>query len=307
MPFSNRQSYLNNNNAFDLTWRNYLPSLSEFNCCCLRQKGIQLEDDPIIEPVYYNDHSLYRGESLESYLNNPRDWEFESVLGQSDFLTRNPFIRKKSHRKKHRERSAVMETDMEDGDIAGYELYDDAEFLGDDQIAHLAYHRSNSQVMNPYGQDEPAFYAARIMPDINLTTAEGSKSLVIDESTQSLLNQKLDYIKKNMAQMNQEEDDLFERNTLNTLCPPEERHPTGISDIDSVASEALEVYENTHQHQLEQDTRRYSDELHLPSHVDNTPFVSDQHPFSYFNEQNVNSDSLNVQTVFNLGRKWLGV
>lgn len=162
-----RQSFVGDElHAFDLTWRNYIPSASQF-CCCFKNRGIQLEDDdPLIDPPYYNDQTLYRGEALQNYLDNPRDWEFESVLGQNDlpqFVTRNPFgtsslKKKKSNKKKknRRERSAVMETDAEEGDIAGYsigdqqqeEYYnDDAEFLGDDQIANLAYNRHSSQVI----------------------------------------------------------------------------------------------------------------------------------------------------------------
>lgn len=92
------------------------------------------------------------------------------------------------------------------------------------------------------------------------------------------------------------------------------------SDIDSITSEALDVYENTtaayenHTHQQ----RRYSssDELNLPSLADNTPFVSDQHPFTYFtDEQHSNEegespedDTVNVRNlVFGFGKKWLGI
>lgn len=107
-----------------------------------------------------------------------------------------------------------------------------------------------------------------------------------------------------------------------------------ISDLDSVASEALDVYENTannndHSNAHSSIARRYSsgDDLHIPSLADNTPFVSEQHPFSYFTDHNNltqnyhqddaitedespnvnNNDGINVQSVFNMGRKWLGV
>lgn len=162
----NRHSIIDDElHAFDLTWRNYLPSVSTF--CCFN-RGIRLEDtdDTVIEPAYYNDHTLYRGEALQNYLDNSRDWEFDSVLGQNDelpqFVTRNPFgtasIKKKKSKskknKKKRERPVVMETDLEEGDtIVGYDIednqayyHDDAEFLGDDQIASLAYNRNSSQV-----------------------------------------------------------------------------------------------------------------------------------------------------------------
>lgn len=178
-PTNNRNSYMSSNDlssAFDLTWRNYLPSASQF-CCCGRGGNIQLDDDPVIEPAYYNDHTLYRGEALQNYLDNPRDWEFESVLsgGQNDhlpqFVTRNPFgtasssSKKKSGKKSKKQknkrsgdsRPVVMETDMEEDVVTGYDIYeeeepeayynDDAEFLGDDQIANLAYNRHSSQVI----------------------------------------------------------------------------------------------------------------------------------------------------------------
>lgn len=156
-----RQSFIDDElHAFDLTWRNYLPSASQFCCCLSNRGGIRLDDeDPLVEPPYYNDHTLYRGEALQNYLDNPRDWEFESVLGQNDlpqFVTRNPFgtssIKKKKSKKQKknkRERPVVMETDMEEGDIIGYDIdhhQQDAEFLGDDQIANLAYNRHSSQV-----------------------------------------------------------------------------------------------------------------------------------------------------------------
>lgn len=96
-------------------------------------------------------------------------------------------------------------------------------------------------------------------------------------------------------------------------------------DIDSITSEALNVYENTTATESpyhQQTPQRYSSNEQqlnfLPSLVDNTPpFVSNQHPFTYFtNEQQSNQDEdeeaatdtgLNVRNVLDLGRKWLGV
>lgn len=164
---NNRHSFNGDElHAFDLTWRNYLPSISQFCCCFDKRIRLNDDDDIIVEPAYYNDHTLYRGEALQNYLDNPRDWEFESVLlnGGSNtpqFVTRNPFGtksikssgKKKSKnksKKKKGERPVVMETDLED-DITGYDIQDnhiqDAEFLGDDQIANLAYNRHSSQVV----------------------------------------------------------------------------------------------------------------------------------------------------------------
>ncbi|KAL9545782.1 hypothetical protein MBANPS3_006983 [Mucor bainieri] len=415
-----RQSFVGDElHAFDLTWRNYIPSASQF-CCCFKSRGIQLEDDdPLIDPPYYNDQTLYRGEALQNYLDNPRDWEFESVLGgQNDlpqFVTRNPFgtsslKKKKSHKKKknRRERSAVMETDAEEGDVAGYSIADqhqheeyyndDAEFLGDDQIANLAYNRHSSQVMDQYGEElyqgyvqgpieqemqapppPREFYAARAIPNIDFdsyedyeeravpvqhlqpssssssSSAQQQNPLVSVEAAQALLSDKLDdlteklaFIKNNIihirpqssqqeADNTQDTDEEYDRTTLHTLHHEEPRESHSISDLDSVASEALDVYENTASHSSMHNpstthssiARRYSsgDELHIPSLVDNTPFVSEQHPFSYFTDHNNstpshhqedastddessnvnNNDGINVQSVFNMGRKWLGV
>jgi hypothetical protein len=159
-------------NAFDLTWRNYIPSASQLCCCFPKSQAIRLEDeDPLIEPPYYNDHSLYRGEPIHNYDNDTNfSREFDNVLGgQNDpsrFVTRNPFgtasikKKKKSSSKKKKssrhQRPVVMETDMEEEEtefVAGYEIdnqsyyNDDAEFLGDDQIANLAYNRHSNQVI----------------------------------------------------------------------------------------------------------------------------------------------------------------
>jgi hypothetical protein len=62
----------------------------------------------------------------------------------------------------------------------------------------------------------------------------------------------------------------------------------------------LEEYENS---------RRYStsDELHIPSLADNTPFVSDHHPFSYFEDQTHEDQDENMsglKNVLNLGKRF---
>lgn len=78
------------------------------------------------------------------------------------------------------------------------------------------------------------------------------------------------------------------------------------------------AFENQQQQQQQHHQRRYSssDELHLPSLTDNTPFVSDQHPFTYFNnhstldeeEEEEQENTTNVRNmVFGFGKKWLGV
>lgn len=421
--------------AFDLTWRNYLPSVSSF--CCFKGGAIRLDDDGdplLVEPAYYNDHTLYRGEALQNYLDNSRDWEFESVLGQNDlpqFVTRNPFgtssvknskkNKSSKKKKKHkRERPVIMETDMEEGGssetvVGGYDIEDnhsayyndDAEFLGDDQIANLAYNRHSSQVTDQYGEElyyehvqgpivqemqapppsQPReFYAARTMPTMHFNPEEEeenygeyeervvtvpgpshitTKPQASIEAAQALLSERLDdlteklaFIKNNIIHIQppstkkeQTSDDECDRNTLHTIrrhneneenteeevaLAAEQNSTTSSDDIDSITSEALNVYENTttayenHHIQQQQQTsrRRYSsgDELHIPSLVDNTPFVSDQHPFTYFtdhthdNSDNINDDDEEEETaqtsnneggirniVFDLGKKWFGV
>ncbi|KAI8974966.1 hypothetical protein BDB01DRAFT_805506 [Pilobolus umbonatus] len=302
--------------AFDLTWKNYIPSPSQL-CCCFHT-GIRLEDnDPLIEPPYYNDHTLYRGEALQNYLDNPRDWEFESVLGNDiSFVTRNPFgtssiKKKKSHKKKKRERPVVMETDMED---MGYDIIDqnyqhDAEYVGDDQIHSLAYNRNSQQNMDQYGGESylnkrgpieqemrPHLYAARTMPAEY--SASSSQPLIHDNPIISdNVTEKLNYIRT-----------FIQPSDTAVECTQ------SISDIDSVASEALDVYENTQYNEEEEEEEqargRYSsgDEFHIQTLASNTPFVSDQHPFTYFDEQDSQSKRKSgVLSVFSIGRKWLGV
>ncbi|KAL0074302.1 hypothetical protein F4703DRAFT_1362126 [Phycomyces blakesleeanus] len=131
-------------NAFDLTWRNYLPSMTQLCPCFGIFKGgsIQLDDDDEstgnLGPHYYNDQSIYQGRTIQGYLRNSRDREFESVLengGGEDgafsrgdympsFVTRNPF---------EHDEPAVYEIFSEEQDRV------DAESLGDDQIANLVF------------------------------------------------------------------------------------------------------------------------------------------------------------------------
>lgn len=165
----NRTSFIGDElHAFDLTWRNYIPSISQL-CCCHRNNRIQLaeDDNDLIEPVYYNDHTLYRGEAIQNYLQNSRDLEFDSVLNQdpSQISTRNPFghkHKKDKKKKKKKNQLAVMETDLEE-DIIGYNIEqqqqqpqyyynDDAEFLADDQIANLVYQVHHTDNKKNYSQ-----------------------------------------------------------------------------------------------------------------------------------------------------------
>ncbi|KAI9485390.1 MAG: hypothetical protein EXX96DRAFT_645351 [Benjaminiella poitrasii] len=401
-----RQSFIGDElHAFDLTWRNYIPSASQF-CCCFKSRGIQLDDvddDPLIEPNYYNDQTLYRGEALENYIPNGGFAE-SSLFGQNNnFITRNPFgnnhspttfskkKKKKSHKKKnhrhsqHEQMAAVFDLESEPYQSPEESYYDhnDAEFLEDDQIAKIAYNKHRSQTMDSYGEElydgniggphvqemhsssRREFYAAKTMPIIHFMTEEEERvenesicrnleeqsRIVTVEAAQTLLSDRLDdltekltYIKNNIIQIrphstaqegtsriNNDDDDEYDKTTLRTLkqSSDTESNTVAVSDIDSIASEALDVYENTadnhsttttenHQYSLINNApnRRYSSHggLDIPSLVDNTPFVSEQHPFTYFTDQevrqneetSVDEEGLTIQNVFNAGRKWLG-
>ncbi|KAI9255193.1 hypothetical protein BDA99DRAFT_154979 [Phascolomyces articulosus] len=151
-------------NAFDLTWRNYL--LPSSSCCCIpnifkrKHQPIRLgdDDDDMIDDELFisphqhfdrqniNNHNQYHGRAVRGYLDDPRDWEFDSMFTEGEFpagvVTRNPFGRKNSKKKrKHKKHHPRVIQQQDDEEIFSEEIQD-AEFLGDDQIAHLAYERS---------------------------------------------------------------------------------------------------------------------------------------------------------------------
>lgn len=139
-------------NAFDLTWRNYLPSTSQLcPCIPLFKQPIRLEDDDdplFLGPEFHNNNHnrpYNHQNAVRGYLNDPRDWEFDSMLPEEDpydtFVTRNPFGKTKRKKKKQRKpRPFVVEEPPE------FSEEEDAEFLGDDQIQHLAYQHPHDQV-----------------------------------------------------------------------------------------------------------------------------------------------------------------
>ncbi|CAO3593628.1 unnamed protein product [Absidia cylindrospora] len=161
-------------NAFDLTWRNYLPSTAQL-CSCLptigRQPGILLDDDnnqPIDHNsiAYYND--FYQANAVRGYLDNQHDREFDDLLLTNDNGSRDHGgkSKKRSKRKKYPKRRLLKQQQQEqltpyydyddDGstyDYQGnyqhgpmiYEVYSeteqqDAVYLGDDQIAKMVNH-----------------------------------------------------------------------------------------------------------------------------------------------------------------------
>ncbi|KAI7904478.1 uncharacterized protein BX663DRAFT_505161 [Cokeromyces recurvatus] len=313
-----RHSFIDDElHAFDLTWRNYIPSIPQ--CCCFfknRGGGIQLDDEDdnlFIESIYYNDRDMN---------------SFTREVGQKK--------KKKSRKRRHDDNTLFNYQQQEE------ELYD-AEFIGDEQIASLITY-NKTQNMDPYGEElynsidnreDPIiiqeilprqggeFYAARTIP----TTIEQmipeqtiSKPLVVP--AQVFLNDRIDEltkkitcIKNTMIQIHPEAV-AVEEDASALDCQESHPHAVVMSDIDSVTSEALDLYETT-AHPSSSSIQRYSlDKLHIPSLVNHTPFVSEQHPFSYFTDDSLtlpppdsivnNNEALSVQNVFHVGKKWLG-
>ncbi|KAI8144376.1 hypothetical protein BJV82DRAFT_66710 [Fennellomyces sp. T-0311] len=246
---SKRQAPEEEPNAFDLTWRNYLlpscvPSIFK------RQQPIRLEDD---DDLFITPN---QGRAVRGYLDDPNDWEFDSMLVNQEFpefVTRNPFgkTKKKRKHKKHHHHHHHQRALPEDEEIFSEEIQD-AEFLGDDQIAHLAYERRKD--MDPYGEEgyienydrplsqemqpppQKEFYAARAMPyyfvdedqeyleqQDEQPEASSSSAAVVAEQAQGLLSERLDdltdklvYIRQNIMDINrQDEPDTTTLKTIN--------------------------------------------------------------------------------------------
>lgn len=153
-------------NVFDLTWRNYLLPSQFFPSCCgsSRRQPIRLEDDDdelFLGPDYYRDYLDTRDWETDPYNDYSTDTHRQQQQQHppppfllpphqqqafADIVTRNPFG--KSHvskkKKKSKKNKHVRDVDF----LADQE--EDAEFLGDEQIAHLAYNR--------YSKVSHAFY-----------------------------------------------------------------------------------------------------------------------------------------------------
>ncbi|EIE83803.1 hypothetical protein RO3G_08508 [Rhizopus delemar RA 99-880] len=172
-----------------------------------------------------------------------------------------------------------METDLEEGDLHGYDIHEeDAEFLADDQIAHLAYNRYSKGPIIQEMQTSKATYAARSVPGLQSSLDNEASNKLNPKSSTSIPQAEL--VDQTDNTIPAEEQNLGKL----TLHIQQEEQIKQISDIDSIAaSEALDEYENT-----AYSSGRYhanEDDFHLPSLVNNAPFVSDQHPFTYFTEQ----------------------
>ncbi|KAI7880633.1 hypothetical protein K492DRAFT_177707 [Lichtheimia hyalospora FSU 10163] len=186
-------------NVFDLTWRNYLvPSQLFPNCCGInRRQPIRLEEDDdelFLGPDYYRDYLDTRDWETDPYNDYSTDTHRQhppppfllpphQQQAFADIVTRNPFG--KSHvskkKKKSKKNKHVRDVDF----LADHEQ--DAEFLGDEQIAHLAYNRYSKGDMDQYGEEayldghggpivqemqtppqHKEYYAARSMPSAYL-------------------------------------------------------------------------------------------------------------------------------------------
>ncbi|RCH78627.1 hypothetical protein CU098_003661 [Rhizopus stolonifer] len=252
---SNKSSY-QEPHAFDLTWRNYLPSISQF-CCCF-QTQIRLEDeDTVIEPAYYND---LRRESFDT------TWEFESVLGQNDiqFVTGNPFgtVKKRTKKKRQPRPDVIMEIES-------------AEFLAEDQIAHLAYNR-HSKNMDQYGEE--VCYNRIQGPIVQEMQAPDSFTLDSSETYNSA--------------------DTLPSNLMKNV---------GSSKKADRAKKNRLKSENTHDTRAALTAYQVQDDISIPSLTDNAPFVSDQHPFTYFeNHTQSEQEEPADRNVFNLGKRIFG-
>ncbi|KAL0076284.1 hypothetical protein J3Q64DRAFT_1360784 [Phycomyces blakesleeanus] len=340
-------------NAFDLTWRNYLPSMTQLCPCFGIFKGgsIQLDDDDEstgnLGPHYYNDQSIYQGRTIQGYLRNSRDREFESVLengGGEDgafsrgdympsFVTRNPF--------EEHDEPAVYEIFSEEQDRV------DAESLGDDQIANLVFKPKTSDqydeelyITVPRGGPKSTPYLNDRMEieteydeDTGPTVAQTMLTEQLDDLTEKLV-----YIKRNIMDIGVKDSKVDPR-TSAVLRPLKHlsmisNSERAMSDLDSIASEALEEYGNVvlnnktiSNHTAEEinhsrlGIRKNSgaSDFNMPL-ADNhsTPFGSDQHPFTYFERSPViasqtssnrnslgENQGLNVHSVFEFGKKWL--
>lgn len=188
-------------NVFDLTWRNYLlPSQLFPNCCGIsRRQPIRLEEDDdelFLGPDYYRDYLDTRDWEADPYNDYSTDTHRQQhpppppfllpphqQQAFADIVTRNPFG--KSHvskkKKKNKKNKPVRDVDL----LGDHE--EDAEFLGDEQIAHLAYNRYSKGDMDQYGEEayldghggpivqemqtppqHKEYYAARSMPSAYL-------------------------------------------------------------------------------------------------------------------------------------------
>ncbi|KAI9499073.1 hypothetical protein BDB00DRAFT_783662 [Zychaea mexicana] len=413
-------------NAFDLTWRNYLLPSSCIPNIFKRQQPIRLGDDDdgnIVDPhdELFISPNYYQGRAVRGYLDNPQDWEFDSVLHNDqqqfpEFVTRNPFGRKSSKKKRkhkkhqhhHHNYPRVVREGVVDGDEEEIfsEDIQDAEFLGDDQIAHLAYERSKN--MDPYGEEgyidstydrpisqemqpPPAhkeFYAPKTMPyyfvndendeyhdeyhdkprvvqqqqeyhqkqkqpeeqrQCEASSSSATHIATVAEQAQDLLSERLDdltdkllYIRQNMMDINKKQEQEPDNTTLHTLKYSNDNHKgpgsdKTASDMDSIASEALNEYERPEVDDDDDDDdddrrrrRSGASQYRFPfGGGDSPPFGSDHHPFSYFTDNNNhrrnasttsassfsppnnnssddNTPGLNLRGVLDFGKRWLG-
>jgi hypothetical protein len=122
-------------NAFDLTWRNYLPSTSQL-CPCLPligrpRQGILLDDSNttdhnnlLISPPYYND--FYQANAVRGYLDDQHDREFDDLLLTNNKLkkTTSGKSKKRSKRKRYPKQRLLAKPSVTP---APYGYYDDDE------------------------------------------------------------------------------------------------------------------------------------------------------------------------------------
>ncbi|KAI9251709.1 hypothetical protein BY458DRAFT_523556 [Sporodiniella umbellata] len=226
----------NNNNsqsqephAFDLTWKNYLPSVSQFYCCLRPPIRLEDDEDTLIEPLYYND---LRREAFDT------NWEFEPVLGQINSKPSNG--KKKSKKRRHHRPEAIME------------IEDDAEFVAEGQIAYLA-HSQHSKNTQRY---EQACYKRMPVPIVEDVSNEPFASETY--SNQDSADTPNHFVNNCGSSKNKDKKKRSKKTNLDT--------------------------------QTESIGYQIHDEFSIPSLTDNAPFVSDQHPFTYFQDSHTQSE-----------------
>ncbi|KAI9272017.1 hypothetical protein BY458DRAFT_509236 [Sporodiniella umbellata] len=261
-------SKLNEPHAFELTWKNYLPSTSQLACCFQRQ-SIQLEDDDceIQGAAIYNDYWLYKQEALHTYLNNSRDL---ALKGRSVYTELDKPPTEGTHNKNNHKVSKMNENEdlidpMNNGKIH----------------THKSFRVKKS--------DTDLQLSSMVLPALNTCT---------NNSMEVLLNA--------FAPLKAKSDDECIKNIFK-VQNDDELDSKSVSDIDSiVASEALEEYENTNRilneaYRNEQiNIPSLADNPPFTSEQHPFGYFLDQNVV-------INKEEQGPESVFAFGRKFFGV
>ncbi|KAI8078702.1 uncharacterized protein BX664DRAFT_37429 [Halteromyces radiatus] len=275
---SSSQQHNEEPNAFDLTWRNYLPSTSQF-CLCLpslgrQRQGILLDENDnhlIDSPSYYND--FYQGKNNKwKKRSKRRKYPKQRLLPKPNYEQQDEFTDSAYDYHDydyHQQEPTVYQIHSDEDD----HQHQDAVYLEDDEIAKMVNHYDQQQPQN-----NQEFYAPRTIPFLinddnddettttnempkeqpppsSPTTAALAAQAILSETLEDL-TEKLVYIRNNMMDIgasstpenHDNQDDTATLHTLKTITKKDSSERLSISsDMDSIASEALLEYENTTQ------------------------------------------------------------